>query len=114
MFKFFVMKKAKKSPAEHRLAQIENILFPPSAHHTDKDGRKFLVDYSADMNLDAALVDLEDGYNDEACRNTIKKISERLYEIRKLLNVYQEISNAEYLIVDDLSEDPHEKVQAAN
>ena len=114
MFKLFAMKNREKTPAEKKLEQIEQILFPPCSHHTDKEQRKFLVDYSADMNLDAALTDLEDGFNDEACRNTIRKVSYRIQEVRKILEAYQEINDFEYLIVDDLTEDSNEKIQAAN
>ena len=113
---FFGMKKPvkSKSPAEVKLDMIRDILFPPSDSHIDKDGRKFLVDYSADLNLDSALSDLEDGYNDAACQQTIKKISNRLYEVRKILNAHQELTDAEYLIVDDLVEEAYEKVQASD
>jgi len=115
MIKFFGMKKpSDKSVAEVKLDQIRDILFPPCDQHIDKDGRKFQVDYSADMNLDAALTDLEEGYNDEATRKTIKKVANRIYEVRNVLQAYQELTDSEYLIVDDLSEDIDEKIQAAD
>jgi hypothetical protein len=119
--KFFGMKGKRpakpivsKTPAEVKLDMIRDILFPPSESHIDKDGRKFLVDFSADLNLDSALSDLEDGYNDKACQQTIKKISNRIFEVRKILEAHQEITDAEYLIVDDLAEEAYEKVQASD
>lgn len=114
--RFFGMKKSVtvKTPAEVKLDMIRDILFPPSDTHVDKEGRKFLVDYSADLNLDAAVSDLEDGFNDENSQKTIKKISNRIFEVRKILEASQELTDAEYLIVDDLSEEAYEKIQATN
>ena len=114
MFKILKSKPKVENPAEDKLNQIRDILFPPCEQHTDKDGRKFQVDFSADLNLDSALSDLEDGYNDAACQATIKKVSNRIYEVRRILQAHQELTDAEYLIVDDLSEEVYEKIQASN
>lgn len=113
MFKFFNMKKVKSTPADEKLSQIENILFPPIQYKTDENGKKYMIDSSADMNLDAALYDLEDGHNDEVSRKTIRGIATRLYEVRKLLHPAASLGEAEYLIVDDLAEEHHDKIQAA-
>lgn len=112
MFKFFSKKQEDKSPAEVKLEQIRDILFPPCDEHVDKDGQKYHIDYSADLNLDAAFIDLEEGYNDPASRATIKKVSERIYQVRKILDEFRDMKEAKYFIVDDLSEDTHEKIQA--
>jgi hypothetical protein len=114
MFKFFGKKLEDKTLAEVKLDQIRELLFPPCDEHIDRDGQKYHVDYSADMNLDAALVDLEEGHNDEATRNTIKKVSARIYAVRKILDSYAEITDAHYLIVDDMSEIEIEKIQASD
>ena len=116
MFDFFKIGRRKdisRTPAEERLDAIRDILFPPCEYHVDKSGTKFQVDFSADLNLDAALSDLEDGHNDASCQSTIKKVSNRIYEVRKILQAHQELTDAEYLIVDDLSEDSYEKIKAA-
>lgn len=103
MFKFFEKKEQK--PSDILLEEIKQILFPPIKTHTDKEGNKFHIDSSADTNLDSVLTDLVEGYNDETSQNTIKKISERIFQIRKLLNFQQELDeDAKYLIVDDLYE----------
>lgn len=113
--KFFGMKKpTDKTVAEVKLDQIRDILFPPCERHTDKQGVKYQVDFSVDMNLDAALTDLEEGYNDPTSRETIKKVANRLYQVREILDAYQELTDADYLIVDDLSEDIDEKIQASD
>ena len=111
MFKIFKMKP--QTPADVKIEQLIKLMFPPMELHKDKEGTKFHVDYSVDANLEAVLHDLEDGYNDETARKTIRNIADRLYEVRQLLNAYQEIdSEARYFIVDDLDEDVHEKIQA--
>ena len=93
------------TPAEERLEQIKNILFPPSElnEELDKDGSmfKWQVDYSVDMNLDAALMDLEEGHNDPAVHNTIKDISKRLSSVRDLLEAHMELDpEAKYIMVE--------------
>lgn len=105
----FKVQRKNNTPAEEKLEQIKNILFPPSRlnQEMDKDGNffKWQIDYSADMNLDAALTDLEEGVNDPAVHNTIKDISKRLYSVRQLLDAYMEIDpEAKYIMVES-SED---------
>lgn len=100
MFKF--VKSKPKTTSDEKIDKIIEILFPPLHTHVDKEGNKFHIDYSADINLDAALTDLEEGYNDEASRKTIKNISNRLFEIRKLIEVNRVLdSDAKYILVDD-------------
>lgn len=96
-------KKEPKTPAEEKLQQIQEILFPPLKRYTDKDGRKFHVDYCADTNLQAALYDLEDDFNDENTRKTIKSVEERIINVRKVLEFNQPLdSDAQYVIADDM------------
>lgn len=103
---FFKFWKAKpKTTAEEKLEQISNILFPPLKSHTDKEGNKFHIDSSADINLDAVLSDLEDGHNDAASRKTIKGVADRIYEIRKIIEAYDKLHHdAKYVIVEDLED----------
>jgi hypothetical protein len=106
----FKIEKRNNTPAEERLDQIKDILFPPSKlnEEMDKDGSifKWQVDYSADMNLDAALTDLEEGINDPAVHNTIRDISKRLSSIRQLLDAYMELHpEARYIMVESSKDD---------
>ncbi len=105
----FRVEKKPNTPAEERLDQIKDILFPPSKlnQEMDKDGNSFKwqIDYSVDMNLDAALNDLEEGINDQAVQNTIRDISKRLYSVRQLLDAYMEIDPEVKYIMVESSED---------
>jgi hypothetical protein len=101
----FKVERKNNTPAEEKLEQIKDILFPPCKlnEEMDKDGSifKWQVDYSVDMNLDAALTDLEEGHNDVAVHNTIRDISKRLYSIRKILDAYMELDpEAKYIMVE--------------
>ncbi len=109
MWPFKIVKK-NNTPAEERLEQIREILFPTSKlnEELDKDGSifKWQVDYSADMNLDAALTDLEEGINDPAVHNTIRDISKRIYSIREILDAYMELHpEAKYIMVESTKDD---------
>jgi hypothetical protein len=100
------MFKAKpKTTAEQKLEEIKNILFPPFAKQSKED-ITFLIDYSADSNLQAVITDLEEGHNDEIVQGTINKVIDRLVEVRKILKAYGEFdTDAQYIIVDDLPTD---------
>ena len=111
MFKIFKMKP--QTPADVKIEKVIELLFPPLKLHTDKDGNKFHVDYSIDTNLEAALMDLEDGHNDAASQKTIRNVTDRIIKVRKLLEAYREIDNeAKYFIADDLEENDIEEIQA--
>lgn len=102
----WTIKKKIETPAELKLEQIKNLLFPPLElnEELDRDGTviKFHVDYSVDSNLDAALMDLQDGNNDEATQGTINEVTKRLIAVRKLLEAYAKLdSEAKYIIVDN-------------
>lgn len=80
--------------------KVCDILFPP---HQEKkeDGQTFIVDYSVDYNLLGALVDLENGSNDEVTRDTIRSVITKLGEARALLMANYPIEKeARYLLVD--------------
>ena len=106
----FKIEKRNNTPAEDRLEQIKDILFPPSKlnEEMDKDGSifKWQVDYSADMNLYAVTIDLQEGHNDKAVLNTINDIHDRLVKVRDILDQYMELNKeAEYIIVENLKEE---------
>lgn len=97
---FFVKKN--KTDEKLLLEEITKLLFPPLELYTDKDNVSYQIDYSVDTNIESVITDLEDGYNDETARKTLKKITERLNQVRKLLLVEQKIhKNVQYVIVDD-------------
>ena len=102
---FNMFKTKPKTTAEEKMEEIKNILFPPFKKQKEKD-ITFLVDYSADSNLQAAVGDLEEGHNDEVVQGTINKVIDRLIEVRKILKAYGEFdTSAQYIIVDDLPTD---------
>lgn len=85
---------------EAELEPLTDLLFP-EPEEFEKDGFTMLVDRSVDANLQAALIDLEDGNNDKTTRETIRKCLDKLYEARELLHArYQITKKAHYLMVD--------------
>lgn len=110
----FKVKKVNNTPAEELLDKIKDILFPPNVLREEVDPKsgqvfKFTVDYSIDMNLDAALIDIQEGNNDEIVQNTIKGVLKRLIEVRELLDVHMELGKESQFIV---VEDPRESFNA--
>ena len=98
------------TPAEEKLEQIVALLFPPLKLEEEfqKDGTplKYHIDYSADSNLDAALMDLQEGHNDKVAHDTINDVIDRLIKVRKLLEAYAQLDpDAKYIIVDNLGKD---------
>jgi len=114
MFKF--LKKDPPTPSDKIIEEIKKILFPPLKLQTaSKDGQitKFHIDYSVDSNLDAVLMDLQEGYNDEVSQKTINKVINRLNKVRTLLEAYAELDkDAQYIIVENLEDS--EDVEAAS
>ena len=112
MFKIFKMKP--QTTADVRIDQVIKLLFPPLELRTDREGNKFHIDYSVDTNLEAALMDLEDGHNDAVAQQTIRRVTNRIIEARRLLEAYREIdSEAKYFIADDLEDKSIEEIQAS-
>lgn len=108
MFGMFSVKRKVETPAEQKLEEIRNILFPPSSTEeaVDKetgDVLKYEVDYSADINLYGALIDIQEGYSDETVQNTVKDVHDRLLKIRKLLNsdIDWNTDESKYVVVDN-------------
>lgn len=91
----------RKSEAERKLQQLEQLLFPPFTTESMPDGTIFHMDYSADSNLSAALIDLQDGTNDRVTQNTVAKVLKKLEDARKILEAYPFMDKrAKYVIVD--------------
>lgn len=100
------IKKKPLSTAEEKLEEIKQLLFPPLELHEevspDGDIVKFHIDYSVDSNIDAALMDLQDGHNDPTVHSTLNKAVTRINKVRKLLEAYAVLDkDARYIIVDD-------------
>jgi len=104
------IKKKIETPDQEKIERIKKLLFPPLILKEEmaKDGQmiKYHVDYSVDSNLDAVLMDLQEGNNDPACHKTLNTIVKRLNSIRILLEAYAQIdTEARYIIVDDMGEE---------
>lgn len=113
MWPFKVQQRDPETEAEHKLQQIRQLLFPTLELRRDQEGTQYHVDHSVDANIEAVLFDLEEGYNDEATRNTLNWVAENLTAVRKLLEAYPEINpEAKYFIVDHNSASIEDKVQA--
>jgi hypothetical protein len=85
---------------EAELERIANLLYPEPEEKI-KEGLVIVVDRSVDANLQAALLDLEDGTNDETTRRTIRACVQRLFEVRDILEARHGVNeNARYLMVD--------------
>lgn len=107
-----------ETSAEIKLEQVKKALFPPLIVREEMtaDGQvmRYHVDYSVDSNLDAALMDLQEGNNDSLTQDTINKVVARLNEVRRLLEAYAQLDkDAKYIIVENL-EDNSANVQAGN
>lgn len=99
--------KKNNTPADEKIEQIKALLFPPlkleQELSNEGDLMKFHVDYSADSNLDAVLMDLQEGYNDEAAHKTLNDVIIRLNRVRRVLEAYAQIDpEAKYIIVDNM------------
>ena len=106
--KFIPWKIVKKTytPSDKKLEELAKLLFPPLVLQQElaKDGStmKFHIDYSVDTNLDAVLMDLQEGHNDPVSQKTINGVIERLQKARRMLDAFAEIDkDAKYIIVQD-------------
>lgn len=103
----WVIRRVQKTPAEEKLEEVKNLLFPELQLKEELDQQtgmifKYHVDYGVDSNLDAVLMDLQEGYNDAATQKTISNIIKRLNAVRKELSAEAKIhKDAKYLVVDD-------------
>lgn len=111
----WTVKKKIETPADQKLEQIKNLLFPQltTEEELGNDGTimKFHVDYSVDSNLDAALIDLQEGHNDEVVQGTINEVVKKLIEVRRLLEAYARMDpEAKYIIVENPKNDSVEDI----
>lgn len=102
----WTIKRKIETPAEIKLEQIRSLLFPQLTleEELSNDGTilKFHVDHSVDSNLDAALIDLQEGHNDEVVQGTINEVVKKLIEVRRLLEAYAKMDpDAKYIIVEN-------------
>ena len=109
------IKKKIETPADQKLEQIKNLLFPQlvTEEEINNDGTiiKFHVDYSVDSNLDAALIDLQEGHNDEVVQGTINEVVKKLIEVRRLLEAYAKMDpEAKYIIVENPKNESPENI----
>lgn len=106
MFGLWTVEKKPATPAEEKLEEIRKILFPSGKLEEDIDPKtgktfKWQIDYSVDMNLDAALIDLQEGHNDKPVHNTITNVIKRLTQVREILEEHMELDpEAQYIMVE--------------
>lgn len=114
MFKLFRRKST--IPSDRKLQEIRDILFPPYVKRVDGSGTVYNLDFSVDMNLEAVVSDIEDGYNDRASLNTLRNINDKLIRVRELLDVYQMLdTEAQYVLIDDSHRhDVGETIESSN
>lgn len=109
---FFRSRKKRREsyvPEDERLRQVIGILFPPLETEDLPDGSRVQIDYSVDSNLDAVLLDLEDGHNDESARSTLRDCIKRVARVRDILEAHHQIDlEAKALFVDTPREVPLE------
>lgn len=97
---FDVFKRKTVVLREETAQEVCDLLFPKPTEETE-DGITYVIDRSIDVSLYAALVDLEEGNNDEVTRSTIKSVLHKLYEVREVLQAKHAITKkARYLMVD--------------
>lgn len=97
----FSMFRPKQVVVREGVAQnVCELLFPQPTETSDESGT-YLIDRSVDLNLQSALIDLENGVNDEVVRNTIRKVITKLGDARDMLYAnYRIQEGASYLQVD--------------
>ena len=103
--------------SDEKIEQLIKLLFPPLVlnEELNKDGTvmKYHVDHSVDTNLDAALVDLQEGHNDPVVQKTINSVIKRLNDARRLLEAYAQFDkDAKYIIVEDMEDSDSENIRA--
>lgn len=86
---FNMFKKREVTDSDHKLKQIVDLLFPQFEKKISQSGIKYAVDSSIDSNIDAVITDLQDGYLDNTCINTLEACAQRLAQVREILNPAQ-------------------------
>lgn len=110
----WTVKKKDPTPSDKVLEKVRDILFPKMELRSSVVGEeivKYHVDFSADMNLDAVLVDLQDGHNDAVSQKTISTVIGKLQQVRELLEAdYDLDKEAQYILVENESDSDPEIV----
>ena len=102
----FKIKKKNPSELENQLEYITNLLFPKLKliEDVDRKGKKvkFYLDNSIDSNLYAAIVDLQEGFNDQKAQETLINILDKLKILKKHLEITTDKidQNVEYFMVE--------------
>ena len=76
---------------QKKLNTISDSLFPKYETKRDSSGVKYHVDSSVDMNLEAVISDIEDGYVDKNTIQTLKAIAQKINEVRAVLDIMHEL-----------------------
>ena len=90
---FNMFKKREITDSDHKLKQITDLLFPQFDIRISSAGDKYIVDSSADSNMDAAIADLQEGILDNTCISTLEACAQRLSQVREILNPAQIMVN---------------------
>jgi hypothetical protein len=106
-----------ESPADTRLREIADIMFPPleKRSYVDDDGRErtYYVDSSLDLCLDGVIADIEAGYCDDTALESLKSTAYKIYEVRKLLDANSTIpSDADAVVVNNRNDDAVDDIVA--
>lgn len=112
------IKKKINTPAEQKIDEIKKILFPPLklGEKYDEESNetiKYHIDFSVDSNLDAILLDIQEGFTGSDMQKTLNDVIKRLNKVRSLIEAYAILDkDAKYIIVDDMAED-YEDIHAS-
>lgn len=94
--KWFLIKTTENPKKDDSMiSKVEEILFPSYTEELDSKGNTWIIDYSADNNLYAAILDLKEGVVNETTITTLESVLNSLTKIRNLLEVNQTIKNNE-------------------
>lgn len=83
----WTLRRVPNTEADKKLEEIKQLLFPPY-HIIQQANEKIAIDASVDVNLGAALQDIQFGDVNEDLGKTVGDIVKRLEKVRKLLDAY--------------------------
>jgi hypothetical protein len=86
---FSIFKRHEVADSDVKLKQIIDLLFPQFETKVTDEGLKYAIDSSIDTNIDAVVTDLQDGYLDNTCINTLEACLQRIQKVREILNPRQ-------------------------
>lgn len=76
---------------DKRVQFVVDALFPDYLTRVTKDGDKYCVDSSVDLNLETVYQDISDGFLDEYTLQTLRTCINKIAQIRETLKVQQKI-----------------------